>query len=79
MILGEDKRLLKAVPSMEKVHRVVVSVDGDSTVGLDGFTGKFFYLCVGCYGSGCLKYGTEFFLWGRVASTRYFYLDCIDP
>ena len=41
MILGEDNRLLEVVPSIEKVHRVVMLMDGVSAAGPDGFTGKF--------------------------------------
>ena len=34
--------MLEAFLSIEEVHRVVMSMDGDSEAGPDGFTSKFF-------------------------------------
>ena len=37
-----DNNLLEAIPSMDKVKKVIFDMDGDTTVEPDGFTGKFF-------------------------------------
>ena len=58
MISEEDNVKLEAVPSIEEVYRVVRTMDGDSAAGPDGFTGKFFYICVGSGRPRCLQYGT---------------------
>ncbi|XP_071914089.1 uncharacterized protein [Coffea arabica] len=42
LITVEDNETLEAIPSMEKVRRVVFAMDGESAAGPDGFTGKFF-------------------------------------
>ena len=42
-----DNGKLEQVPSMEEVKKVIFDMDGDSAAGPDGFTGKFFYLCMG--------------------------------
>ncbi|XP_071939020.1 uncharacterized protein [Coffea arabica] len=42
MISEEENRKLEEVPSIEEIHRVLKSMDGDSAAGPDGFTGKFF-------------------------------------
>ncbi|XP_071914116.1 uncharacterized protein [Coffea arabica] len=42
LILQEDNQALEDIPSMEEVKQAVYAMDGDSAVGPDGFTGKFF-------------------------------------
>ena len=37
-----DNICLEEAPSLDEVKSVIFSIDGDSTAGPDGFTGKFF-------------------------------------
>ena len=38
---------LERFPSHKEVREVVFKMDGESAGGPDGFTGTFFYFCVG--------------------------------
>ncbi|XP_027155659.1 uncharacterized protein LOC113756041 [Coffea eugenioides] len=42
LLMGEDSVLLEQVPSKEEIRRVVFDMDGESALGSDGYTGKFF-------------------------------------
>lgn len=38
----EDNQVLEDIPYLEEVCGAVFALDGDSAVGPDGFSGKFF-------------------------------------
>ncbi|XP_071905753.1 uncharacterized protein [Coffea arabica] len=42
MVTREESTLLAEVPDMEEVQRLVFDMDGESAIGPDGFTSKFF-------------------------------------